>query len=126
MSKKNLFTVEVPVRCSPSILFEFLSTPSGLQEWFADEVDQRDETFYFSWDGSTDEAELLESEENVFVKFRWDYYSDDEYFEFRIAQSDVTNETILQVSDFADKAEIKDQQQLWNRQINDLKHRIGS
>ncbi len=126
MSKKNLFTVEVPVRCSPSILFEFLSTPSGLQEWFADEVDQRDETFYFSWDGSTDEAELLESEENVFVKFRWDYYSDDEYFELRIAQSDVTNETILQVSDFADKAEIKDQQQLWNRQINDLKHRIGS
>ncbi len=126
MSKKNLFTVEVPVRCSPSILFEFLSTPSGLQEWFADEVDQRDETFYFSWDGSTDEAELLESEENVFVKFRWDYYSDDEYFEFRIAQSDVTNETILQISDFADKAEIKDQQQLWNRQINDLKHRIGS
>lgn len=126
MSKKNLFTVEVPVRCSPSILFEFLSTPSGLQEWFADEVDQRDDTFYFSWDGSTDEAELLESEENVFVKFRWDYYSDDEYFELRIAQSDVTNETILQVSDFADKAEIKDQQQLWNRQINDLKHRIGS
>ena len=126
MSKKNLFTVEVPVRCSPSILFEFLSTPSGLQEWFADEVDQRDETFYFSWDGSTDEAELLESEENVFVKFRWDYYNDDEYFELRIAQSDVTNETILQVSDFADKAEIKDQQQLWNRQINDLKHRIGS
>ncbi|MBL7705418.1 MAG: ATPase [Taibaiella sp.] len=126
MSKKNLFTVEVPVRCSPSILFEFLSTPSGLQEWFADEVDQRDETFYFSWDGSTDEAELLESEENVFVKFRWDYYNDDEYFEFRIAQSDVTNETILQISDFADKAEIKDQQQLWNRQINDLKHRIGS
>lgn len=126
MSKKNLFTVEVPVRCSPSILFEFLSTPSGLQEWFADEVDQREDTFYFSWDGSTDEAELLESEENVFVKFRWDYYSDDEYFELRIAQSDVTNETILQVSDFADKAEIKDQQQLWNRQINDLKHRIGS
>jgi len=126
MSKKNLFTVEVPVRCSPSILFEFLSTPSGLQEWFADEVDQREETFYFSWDGSTDEAELLESEENVFVKFRWDYYSDDEYFELRITQSDVTNETILQVSDFADKAEIKDQQQLWNRQINDLKHRIGS
>ncbi len=126
MSKKNLFTVEVPVRCSPSILFEFLSTPSGLQEWFADEVDQRDETFYFSWDGSTDEAELLESEENVFVKFRWDYYNDDEYFEFRIAQSDVTNETILQISDFADKAEIKDQQQLWNRQVNDLKHRIGS
>lgn len=126
MSKKTLYTIEIPVRCSPSILFEYLSTPSGLQEWFADEVNQKDGSFYFSWDGNTDEAELVESEENLFIKFRWDYYDDDEYFEFRIAQSDVTNETILQVTDFADSYDIKDQQQLWNRQVNDLKHRVGS
>lgn len=126
MSKKSIYTIEIPIRCSPTILYEFLSTPSGLQEWFADEVNQRDENFYFTWDGSVDEAELLGSEENVFVKFRWDYYGDDEYFEFRITQSDVTNETILQITDFADKYDIKDQQQLWNRQVNDLKHRIGS
>jgi DNA-directed RNA polymerase specialized sigma24 family protein len=40
MSKKQLFTIEFPVRCSPGILFEFLSTASGLQEWFADKVDE--------------------------------------------------------------------------------------
>jgi uncharacterized protein YndB with AHSA1/START domain len=121
-----MYTIEIPIRCSPSILYEFLSTPAGLQEWFADEVNQREDNFYFTWDGSVDEAELVESEENVSVKFRWDYYDDDEFFEFRITQSDVTNETILQITDFADKYDIKDQQQLWNRQVNDLKHRIGS
>jgi uncharacterized protein YndB with AHSA1/START domain len=126
MSKKSMYTIEIPIRCSPSILYEFLSTPAGLQEWFADEVNQREDNFYFTWDGSVDEAELVESEENVSVKFRWDYYDDDEFFEFRITQSDVTNETILQITDFADKYDIKDQQQLWNRQVNDLKHRIGS
>ncbi|MCY1524036.1 hypothetical protein D9M68_589530 [compost metagenome] len=126
MSKKNQYTIEIPIRCSPSILYEFLSTPAGLQEWFADEVNQRDQSFFFSWKGVEDEAELLEMAENEFVRFRWDYYDDDEYFEFRITQSDVTNETILQVTDFADKTDIKDQQQLWNRQVNDLKHRIGS
>lgn len=126
MSKKSLYTLEIPIRCSPSILYEFLASPSGLQEWFADEVNQKDDAFFFSWDGNTDEAELLESEENVFVKFRWDYYDDDEYFELRITQSDVTNETILLISDFADSYDIKDQQALWTRQVNDLKHRIGS
>jgi uncharacterized protein YndB with AHSA1/START domain len=126
MSKKNQYTIEIPIRCSPSILYEFLSTPAGLQEWFADEVNQRDQSFFFSWKGVEDEAELLEMAENEFVRFRWDYYDDDEYFEFRITQSDVTNETILQVTDFADKTDIKDQQQLWNRQVNDQKHRIGS
>jgi uncharacterized protein YndB with AHSA1/START domain len=125
-SKKTMFTVEFPVRCSPAILYEFLSTPNGLQEWFAEKVDQKDETFYFSWNNSTDEADRVAFEENQFVRYRWDYYDDEEYFEFRIAQSPVTNETILQITDFADKIDIKDQQQLWNTQVNDLKHRIGS
>lgn len=125
-SKKSMFTVEFPVRCSPAILYEFLSTPTGLQEWFAEKVDQKENTFFFSWNNSTDEADRVSFEENEFVRYRWDYYDDEEYFEFRIAQSPVTNETILQITDFADKIDIKDQQQLWNTQVNDLKHRIGS
>ena len=57
MSKKVLFTLEYPVRCSPGILYEFLSTPAGLQEWFADKVDERDGVYSFSWNGSTDKAD---------------------------------------------------------------------
>lgn len=125
-NKKTMFTMEYPVRCSPAILFEFLSTPNGLQEWFADKVDQREDVFTFSWNGAGDEAERVAFAENEFVRYKWDYYNDDEYFEFRIDQSPVTNETILQITDFADKVDIKDQQQLWNTQVNDLKHRIGS
>ncbi len=121
-----MYTLEFPVRCSPAILYEFLSTPVGLQEWFADKVDQRDHKLFFNWNGSTDVADILEQFENEYVKYRWDYYSNDEFFEFRIEQSSVTNETILKITDFADKAEIKDQERLWNSQVSDLKHRIGS
>lgn len=121
-----MYSLEFPVRCSPSILYEFLSTPVGLQEWFADKVDQRDTTFYFSWNGSVDTAEVVEQAENEFIRYRWDYYTDDEYFEFRIEQSSITNETILKITDFADKIDLKDQERLWNSQVSDLKHRIGS
>ena len=55
---KQLYTLEYPVSCSPSILYEFLSTPAGLQEWFADRVDERDNVFYFSWNGSAERAEV--------------------------------------------------------------------
>jgi len=126
MKKKTPFTLEYPVRCSPSILFEFLSSANGLQEWFADKVEQRDDQFQFTWEGSTDEAERIESVENELVRYRWDYADDDEYFEFKISQSPVTSETILQITDFAADYELKDQQLLWDSQINDLKHRIGS
>ena len=126
MSKKVLYTLEYPVRCSPGILYEFLRTPAGLQEWFADKVDERDGQFSFSWNGTEDKAELIDSEEDKFVRFRWDYMGKDEYFEWRIDKSEVTNQTILVISDFADKKEIKDQSQLWEYQVKELFHRLGS
>lgn len=126
MIKKEMFSLEFPIRCSPHILYEFLTTPVGMSEWFADKVDQRDDTFYFTWNGATDTAYLIESFENDYVRYRWDYYDEDEFFEFRIEQSQVTNETILTITDFADKYDIKDQEELWTSQVQNLKHRLGS
>ena len=126
MSKKQQFTLEYPVRCSPSILFEFLSTPAGLQEWFADKVDERDNVFSFSWNGSTDKAEVTETEDQKFIRFHWLHAPKEEYFEFRIEKSEVTNQTILVINDFAEKAEVKDQSQLWEYQVKDLFHRLGN
>lgn len=126
MSKKQLFTIEYPVRCSPSILYEFLSTGNGLQEWFADKVDDKDNIFSFSWDKSTDKAEVLEKELDKYIRFHWLSAPKSEYFEFRIEKTEVSNQTILVITDFAEKKDIKDQTQLWNYQVKDLFHRIGS
>ena len=126
MSKKQLFSLEFKVRCSPTILYEFLSTPAGLQEWFADGVDQRESTFYFNWNGSVDTAEMIENFENQYVRYRWDYAPKEEFFEFRIEQSPLTGDTMFKITDFAEKADLKDQERLWNSQVADLKHRIGS
>jgi len=126
MSKRVLNTLAYPVRFSQGILFYFLRTPAGLQEWFADKVDERDGVFSFSWNGTEDKAELLESEEDKFVRFRWNHMAKDEYFEWRIDKSEVTNQTILVISDFAEKKEIKDQSQLWEYQVKELFHRLGS
>lgn len=126
MSKKVLYTLEYPVRCSPRILYEFLCTPAGLQEWFADKVDERDGVFSFSWNGTVDRAELLETEEDKSVKFHWLHAPKEEYFEFSIDKSEVTNQTILMIKDFADKKEIKDQSQLWEYQVKELFHRLGA
>ena len=127
MSKKLLFTLEFPVRCSPAILFEFLSTASGFQEWFADRVDEWDNVFSFSWNGGTpDKAEILDQEENKFIRFRWLHSEKNEYFEFSIEKTEISNQTVLIIKDFAEKNEIKDQSQLWGYQIKELFYRIGS
>jgi uncharacterized protein YndB with AHSA1/START domain len=125
MSKKIRYTTEYPVRCSPVILYEFLSTSSGLQEWFADKVSDSDGVFNFTWSGSTENAEVLEKEENKYIRFHWEESPKDEYFEFRIEKSEVTNQTILVINDFAEKKEIADQSLLWESQVKELFHRIG-
>lgn len=122
-----MFTLEYPVRCSPSILYEFLSTPAGLQEWFADKVDERDGVFSFSWNGGVpDKAEMLESEEDKYIRYHWLHTGKEEYFEFRIEKAEITNQTILVIKDFAEKGDIKDQSQLWEYQVKDLFHRLGN
>ncbi len=104
MSKKQLYTLEYPVRSSPSILFEFLSTPAGLGEWFADRVDENKEhVFTFTWNNSTEKAVLVEMQENKSVRYRWLDAPKEEYFEFLIERSEVTNQTILIIKDFAER-----------------------
>lgn len=126
MAQKQLYTLEFPVRCSPVILYEFLATPAGLQEWFADKVDDRDNIFSFSWNGSVEKAELLEKEQDKFIRFHWTHAPKEEYFEFRIEKSEVTNQTILVIKDFAEKKDIKDQSMLWDYQVKELFHRLGN
>jgi uncharacterized protein YndB with AHSA1/START domain len=126
MAKKQLFTLEYSVRCSPQILYEFLASPAGLQEWFADKVDEWDNVFSFSWNGSVEKAAVVDKELDKFIRFRWLTSPKDEYFEFRIEKAEISNQTILVIKDFAEKADIKDQSQLWEYQVKELFHRLGS
>ncbi|MBK7097401.1 MAG: ATPase [Sphingobacteriales bacterium] len=125
MSKQK-YTLEYPVRCSPTILFEFLATSNGLSEWFADSVDEHENIFYFSWNGSQEEAEVLDKEPDKFIRFHWVGAPKNEYFEFRIDKSEITNQTILVITDFSEKKDIKDQTQLWDYHVKDLFHRLGN
>ncbi|MEY2899774.1 MAG: hypothetical protein RL138_1827 [Bacteroidota bacterium] len=125
MAKKKQYSLEYVVRSSPAILYEFLTEPSELALWFADHVDNHNGNYSFTWEGYTDHAELVSSDEDEYVRYRWDYQAKDEYFEFSIKKSDISQDTILTITDFADPKEMKDQQLLWDSQIKSLKKHIG-
>lgn len=126
MAKRIPYTLEYTVRSSPGILYEFLSTTSGLQEWFADMVKQRDGVYSFNWNGSIEKAKVVDKNQDEFIRFHWMDTPENEYFEFRIRKSEVTSETVLLITDFAEKNEVHDESQLWDTQLKDLFHRIGS
>ena len=125
---KGYYTLEYMINSSPDILFEFISTASGLEKWFAEKVGVKENTYHFEWDkDETKDAELIALKEREFARFRWLDASDNKkFFEFRIQIDDLTSEVALIVSDFADTPqEYEDARLLWNAQIQDLLHALG-
>jgi len=128
IKQKGLYKLEYIVYSSPDVLFEFLSTAGGLEKWFAPRVFLKDNTFIFSWgNDEKKEARLLAMKEREFVRFRWADQPEKRYFEFRMNIDDLTSEVALIVSDFADNEVEQDEAKLlWDTQIQDLLHALGS
>ena len=129
MSKKVSFSIEYYIQASPQLLFQYLSTPSGLSEWFADNVNSRGEIYTFIWDGSEEVAKLIQIKANEKVKFQWqtgDKDDDKYYFEFLLQVDEITKDVSLIISDFSDEDELDESKMLWNNLIQDLKQVLGS
>ena len=125
MARKK-YTNEFIIRSSPSILFEFVTDPTKLTQWFSDTCDGNDSHIVFGWGGSREEADIVEFIEDEFVKYHWKDGTKGEFFSFRIYKSEISFETVLEVTDFAEDREIKDQIRLWDSQIDQLKHCLGA
>lgn len=125
MNDKIRIQLEYVINCSPKVLYNRLSTASGLTEWFAENVKVKGKKYTFIWEGSEQTAEMTLHKENRLVRFSW-VDEDDSYFEFRITQDELTGDVSLIVIDFAEEGEQQETEGLWNTQISDLKHVLGS
>ena len=128
MSHLTKYTLEFPINSSVNILYKRLSTPSGLSEWFADDIMIKDKIFTFFWEGSDQKAKLLKLKINQFIRFKWeDNDTQEDYFEFLIQVDELTSDVSLIITDFAeDEQDQEEQTELWNKQISVLKRAIGS
>ena len=127
MPDKQKFQMEFVVRASPKLLYNFLSTPSGLSEWFADDVNFRGDKYTFFWEGSEEEAELISKKANSHIRFKWiESEGDETYFEFKIEIDDLTEDVSLIITDYSDEEEMDEAKLLWDSQIHSLLSHMGA
>jgi uncharacterized protein YndB with AHSA1/START domain len=117
---------EYLINCSPKVLYNRLSTASGLTEWFADDVKVRGKNYTFIWDSSEQTAEMTLHKENRLVRYSWVDEEDDTYFEFKIIRDELTSDVSLIITDFTEEGEEDETRGLWDSQVADLKHVLGS
>ena len=129
MSKEISYTLEFSFHASPQLLFQYLSTPSGLSEWFADNVNSRGENFTFIWDDGEEYAKMISKKQNKLVRFQWindDEDQEEKFFEFNIEVHDITKDVSLLVTDFCPEDELEESKMLWENLVSDLKQVLGS
>lgn len=127
MEDKIKYEMEFPIQASPSLLYQYISTPSGMQEWYADNVNSRGEFFTFIWEGSEEIARLVSKKKSESIRFQWEEdYDTNYYFEMRIQLDDITKDVSIMVTDFAEEDELEEGKMLWENMIAELKHLLGS
>ena len=103
---------------SKNILWSAISTPTGLEDWFADRVVSNDKIVEFHW-GKTErrDAEIIAIRAYSFIRFRWlDDENERDYFEIKMNFNELTNVFVLEITDFAEPDEVEDMKELWESQ----------
>tara|TARA_B100000989_G_scaffold106087_1_gene77772 strand:- start:760 stop:1152 length:393 start_codon:yes stop_codon:yes gene_type:complete len=129
MPKKKEFVIEYDFQSSPQLLYQYLSTPSGLSEWFSDDVNFRGEQYTFFWGETEEYARVLSKKVNEKIRFQWINGEEDEkdyFFEFKIQMDEITKDVSLIITDFTEQDELEESKLLWNSLISDLKQVLGS
>lgn len=127
MEKKKIHIEYMLSAVSGAILWNSISTPSGLESWFADKVKATDHLMTFQW-GKTEtrNAEIINLRTGSFIRFRWEDEVDTKYFfELKISVNELTNDYMLEVTDFAEPGEEEDLIDLWNSQFETLRRASG-
>lgn len=126
MTEKIQFEQEFVIKSSPKLLYNYISTPSALSEWFAENVDLKDNIYTFHWEGSEEQAKIVSKTVGKHIKFKWlEDEDEDTFVELRIQEDDLTKDLALIITDFAYEDELEEAKLLWESQINDLHDIIG-
>lgn len=127
MERKKIHLEYLLNATSKSILWSAISTSTGLEGWFADRVQSDDKIVDFFW-GKTEKrtAEIVAVRAYSFIRFRWlDNEIPREYFELKMTNSELTNDFVLEITDFAAANEVDDVRELWESQVETLRRTCG-
>lgn len=126
MPEKKKFHLEYEIKSSPRILYSFLIEPNALAQWFADEVDLRDQVYTFTWDSEQQKAKIVNTRENKLVRYKWLNEEVDDYLEMEVLQDELTNDVALCITDFAAEEAIPERKLIWKNSIDYLISVLGA
>ena len=114
------------------MLFPYLSTATGLCEWFADDVNINniDKTLIFLLDGEERVAVIDSIKKNRSVRFK--FINEDEKpkeydsLEFKLEINELTQSVFVRVEEYTETDDLEESYQIWDNLLSQLKEIIGA
>ncbi len=123
---KNKYQLEYDMKSTPvQMLWSYIATDNGLKEWFADDAKQSGREMVLEWNGVEQTVVIVSVRTDKYIRYHWKEDADKNYFELKISVSELTDNTILTVTDFATDEELEESKNLWNYQIETLQRLLG-
>ena len=123
---KEKFTLEYDMRSTPvAMLWAYIATANGLKEWFADDAKMDGKEVVLTWNGVEQGLTIVGLRTEKYIRYRWSEDKDKTYFELRITTSELTGNSVLSVTDFAEPDELQEAKDLWNYQMEALQRQLG-
>ena len=124
---RSKFTIEYEIGSTVSSLYNRVSSENGLSSWFADRVDLNNGVYTFQWRKVNEQARLISSKENSYIRLQWEEDAGSEYyFQFTIIEHELTGDVSLIVEDFALDCDMEDSVNFWDTNIAKLRRALGS
>lgn len=129
MDTKRKIELEYLLKTSVKVFENLVFTPSGLSEWFADDVNVKDDIYNFHWDGSDEKARLISHKSGNHIKWKW--LADEErgldtFFEISYKVDDMTKALVLSIIDYADEDDFDEVKMLWENSVIELRRVLGA
>ncbi len=123
---KEKFTLEYDMRSTPvAMLWAYIATANGLKEWFADDAKMDAKEVVLTWNGVEQGLTIVGLRTEKYIRYRWSEDNDKTYFELKITTSELTGNSVLCVTDFAEPDELQEAKDLWNYQMEALQRQLG-
>lgn len=127
---KSKYIGEFELKASADMLYPYISTASGLAEWFADDVILDPRRYYiFKWDGEKVLAKQITPKEDCvryeFLSDKAKEVQDPNYIEFILEENDLTQTTFMQIIDYSENPDHDDLDELYGNFVLALKEIVG-
>jgi hypothetical protein len=134
---KFKYHAEYEIRAAVKMVYPYIASPKGLEEWFADRVEVLNDKFLnIHWDNEQHMAKIVSQKYNSMIRYEFvdkidtartkGKKKDNNLLELKLNYSELTDTTYLVITDYSEMDDEEVLEDLWDGLIETLREKLGA